>query len=369
MHTFHSYINDTISHRKIILAYGWSDFFPGESPDTLQYQHKNFTQNGRQYITSGNTYILSCYFYNMTSSEPGAAVSFEVSSGNLLMEFCSCSNCQKTNGGSGGAVAVQEGSFIMHKVCGMKCESKHNCAFLLSSASPINTVFDCSIANCFALEWYTMYHNIGNANITRANISNNICARTSAIYCSPNQPFSNEIKIGNIICYCSIANNTANADRCLWFKNEDYQNEIHHTNIILNKQKDSASYGLIYAATETTIKNSCIMENIGSPIFHNINGGFTIISSSLDENISSISGTLDTENKGSISFINGIYFLELGSCKATIDYLGSDVSISMEPSSIPKQKFTCFNLRKFDIIINIMATFQYTFLISGISTR
>ena len=306
----------------------WDDLFGSvENPNTNQYHHKNFTKDERQIITSGSAYILSCYFYDMTHSLRGVAISVETDASNnfcILIESTSFSNCsvKSTSYVYGAAILIQYANTILHSVCGYRCSSSFHEGFsnIYPGSWGINSAIDCSVACCQASSEYTMYHNGGTINITRINLSNNTSVYTSALYCSPTKSFIEGNKGGCVVSYCSLAHNNASLARCIRFYESQYEYEISHSNIIHNIQDDT-SEGLIRSHSKTTIKFACIQENLGSPIFHNTNGGFTFINCSVDENINSVLGTrLNIAQIGSTKFINEIKFIDSGECKAEFNH-------------------------------------------------
>ena len=217
-----------------------------------------------------------------------------------------------------GAIYIAQGNSFLYKVCGYMCKSACNCAFATSFASPLNSLLDCSISSCEAEEWYITYHQNGNINTTRVNLSNNKCTYTSALYYFPGKAFTGG-NVGSIICYCIIANNEAYSSRCIRLYNADYEYEISNSNIINNIQQDSASHGLIYSKGKTTIKNTCIMDNIGSPIFQNTDNEFILINCSLDGDINLYSDTPPTiVQEASSNFVNSIYIINYNECKLNL---------------------------------------------------
>ena len=198
---------------------------------------------------------------------------------------------------------------------GYECTSVQNCGFLTAHSSRVNSVDYCSISNCKAKSEYTMYHNRGRINISRLNLSNNNCAYTSALHCNPGSSFLGGQKIGSILLFCTFVRNNASQCRCIRFMNQEFGYEIINTNIVNNKQIKTSD-GLIKSFGKTTIKNSCIMNNIGSPIFYFTNSQCTIINCSIDVNSLSVSGIdLNIEQKGSISFINEMSIIQLRKCR------------------------------------------------------
>ena len=361
--------NNTINNNHIVqtvVLFDWLDFFPGVSkPNTPELQYKNFTNDQHQAINN-NAYVLSCYFFDLTRQSSGGAIYIKVSSSIdlcILIESTSFSVCQSQIYGA--AIFIQNANTALHSVCGYNCSSSYHDSFcnIYSANKNINSAVDCSTSSCKATEEFTMFHYGGKINITRVNISNNQCKFTSALSCGPTKTIHEENNIGNIVYYCSFSQNNATNNKCIRFFSSAYDYAIIRTNIIKNEQSE-ATEGLIYSVSKTIITDSCIMENIGSPIFHNTNGGFTLINCSVDENINSyLSSPPNTSDKNSKTFINGIKFIELGMCQATIDNL---IPIIMEPGLTLKQRcytWYCEDLIKHSISQNMISIFKFSLLI------
>ena len=301
----------------------WSSYFPEIAQKTdLDYQ--NFTQGQCVKYNEFSIYIHFCIFFNMSNSDNGAALSITASESNnycVLIELTSFSTCRIESPSKvyGGAIWIQFANVVLSAVCGYDCHStyyegfSHIYAPTSQSSLQINSEIDCSVTKCSSFEYYTTHHRNGHINISRVNFSNNKCSFNSAFECYPSNTFPNT-NTGNIVSFCNIAQNNASHYRCIYLATS-YDHEFMSTNIVSNNQKDQQDYGLLITQGKTTFYNSCIMKNIGSPIFHNSNGEFIIINCSVDENIELYKGKApNIHQKGTSSFFNTISFIEIGSC-------------------------------------------------------
>ena len=132
----------------------------------------------------------------------GGSIYFYVSNGNLLIESSTFINCTLQSTSStidvyGAAIYVGNGNTVLHNVCGSDCYSSSYSGFanieLYSTSYTMNYVIESSIANCVALNYYTMYHYRANIQYKSVNLSNNNAYRYSAIRCYPNQKDGNGI--------------------------------------------------------------------------------------------------------------------------------------------------------------------------------
>ena len=300
---------------------GWETFF------SLSYKtisNKKFTKNQRQSFTNGYAQVQLCLFYDITSPQTGASIFYSVSDGYFLVEFSSFMNCHMIQKSStdAGAIYVESSHFLMQKVCGYECTSVKNCGFASLKLTSDNYALECSISNCEANEFHTIYTEKGNIKLNKMNLTNNICTYTSSIYSYPTKSVTDQNKVGTIFSYCSFINNQALQYTTLSLWNSGFEYELLNINIISNKQ-NSTNGGLILNYGKAVIQNSCISDNIGSPIFQN-NGVCTLINCSVTDK-SVIGTSLNIEQIGTISFSNEFDVISLGGCVSNLMILCTSV--------------------------------------------
>ena len=198
----------------------WIDFYKDITPPTKGnglYQNESYTGSNKLNSTEGSAWISNCYFYDMSSSSSGGAISTE-SVDNFLIEASTFVNCRmNSNSGYGAAIYSKNGNIVLDHVCGTNCYSAYFEGFSdiygKSSGKSINYVHDSSVAYCVASNQFTMYHYYGHIDIKSVNLSHNEAARYSALTCWPSS--TNENNIGTSISYSSFSNNTASSQRCI----------------------------------------------------------------------------------------------------------------------------------------------------------
>ena len=242
-----------------------------------------------------------------------------------LIELSTFSYCGVSSSAEmyGGALMISYINIVLHNVCGFQCSSTFHDGFsniYSISTKGVNSILDCSITRCKAVDYYTMFNQNGNINVSFVNFSYNNALQTSAILCWPTTSFSGKT-VGCIVSYCSLAHNNASLCKCIYtYGFTEY--EIEYTNIIYNEQAVNQNNGLIRSDEKSTIRNSCIIKNIGSPIFHNTNNEFILIGCYVDSGINSYLGKPpNIVQIGTKTFINQIEFISYGSCEASLDYI------------------------------------------------
>ena len=223
--------------------------------------------------SSGNAYILDCYFHDMKyeGERGGGAIDFAFENSRLLIESCTFDSCCAKH--DAGAIRAENTDCVMNRICGYKCKATQlRCSFCcnIENNCDKNYALDCSISNCEAKSQYTMFHQYGHIIIKSVNLSSNTCNACSAIQCLPNKVIPNEEDLGTVISYSSFAHNIAKSNNCIVLSYSDAQAnhyKINNTNIIYNKQEIPNGNGLIYTNGNTKIENTCIMKNSGDPIF------------------------------------------------------------------------------------------------------
>ena len=161
-----------------------------------------------------NAWISNCYFYDMSSSSSGGAISFSGSdSTHFLVEKSNFVNCRMTDtSGDAGAINVNPSNSVLKSICCYNCHSSNyegGCNIYgpnSNSNNIINYVHDSSVAYCVASSYYTMVHEYGYIEIKSVNLSHNQANQYSALDCAPS---SKQGTYGTSISYSSFADNTA----------------------------------------------------------------------------------------------------------------------------------------------------------------
>ena len=297
----------------------WTEFY-GEELEEPNYNNYTYCQQETCEnktsinLIEKNAWISNCYFLNMSSPSNGAAIHDE-STNNLLIEECTFDRCKISGQNRGGAIYVHSSNCVLHKVCGVSCESSYISSFSYigqeSSKQTNNTVYDSSVAYCNAVSYYAMYHSFGYIDIKSVNLSHNK-AKSSypALYSQPSS--TNGGKYGTSISYSSFSNNSAQ-NRCIYFgykSSSANQYEINYSNIIRNPTKNT-----IYAASGALEMRECtILENT-SPAF---DGSITLIKCTVSEG--QIEDDSDVNiNETTNSFIYGLTFISTADCVNIFD--------------------------------------------------
>ena len=283
---------------------------------------------------SNNLYVVNCYFYLITYSGDGAAIYLD---GNyhFLVEFSTFVECSAF---FGGGLYISQADFAMNYVCAIECKAyiRSSFTFVTNSGRTVNSIHHSSIAYCFAKDLYTMFHWCGYIDIQSVNISHNTASSYSALDCAPDKP--NENDIGTSISYSSFADNNVTFSMCIDLNyavshSEASTYKISNSNILRN----TGYFPIHLFRGELTMINTCIM---GNQDFKNVfylvydDCKCTIIECSIDNITTTGSGSLDTILIGTNSFINGLTFIETGSCLNTFDTIGG-----LAPSNIQAELF------------------------------
>ena len=255
------------------ILFSWDAYYGSLSIEE-QYDNKEFTSKNQVLnLTEGNTYIHNSFFHNMHSSAHGGAIVYSKQGSNFLVEKCLFHNCSSN---FTSAIIVSAGNFVLSLTCGEHCFSSGNDGFSsvhTDEKRERNTVFGSSISYCQANERYIIYHEKGPIDIKSLNISHNIAQIASSIGCLPDK-FFDEIKLGTMISYSNINNNTATKEQCLVMNNQNNEecgHKIDMTNIISNQANRT-----IYSKGETNMFYCSILNN-RSPCFYSTNQNLKII--------------------------------------------------------------------------------------------
>ena len=357
----------------------WQTFLPDVEQPTGNnlIQHDSFINSHRTEIRETSAYVLSCYFYNLTSPQNGAAIFFSAPNKYLMIECSTFFDCHKSNSGDAGAFYVNKGNIVMNKVRGFKCTSDNNCAFCCiidDSERNMSHFFDCSLSNCISKNQHVLYIQHGTVELIRVNMSHNSCKEDFGFQGIPSKSFEYKGEnIGLLLSFSSLAENNASSFFGMRLENSNFNKLLKNINFIKNEQKNTG-YGMVYCVGKTHIQNSCIMLNTGSPIFQSIEGETSLINCSVDS-LSTNGNALNTGSIGEASFINGIAFLNVKICTATFDTI-EGVSMIIDPDSLARispskdlcPTLYCGDKHEFGDI-NIVRAFKYFWFLSFISTN
>ena len=161
------------------------------------------------------------------------------------------------------------------------------------------------------------------------NLSHNTVSQYSALTCFPSTSKNEDNNIGTSVTYSSFADNNATSQCCIllnyfyYWSSSTIEHNICNSNIIRNIGKNTIrnEYGT------TTIQNCTIMENKGSPVF---SGSITLIKCAVSDDQYKDATNLNTGKVLTNSFINGLTFIQTGSCVNIFDTIGSLI-----PSNMP----------------------------------
>ena len=189
----------------------WIDFYKDVIPPTKGdglYQNESCTGSNKLAPTATSAWISNCYFYDMSSSLSGGAISFNGSlSTHFLVEKSTFVNCRMTGiqdgsrvRGTGGAIYVNISNSVLKSICCYNCYSANTggaCTVYgpnSDSSNLINYVHDSSVAYCVTDNYNTMDHLYGYIDVKSSNFSHNkvkdVC---SALRCIPTSTNENGI--------------------------------------------------------------------------------------------------------------------------------------------------------------------------------
>jgi hypothetical protein len=321
----------------------WDDFFTG-NPTIIQ--QKEF---GTQQTPSGTkVYVSKCLFKTITSGSNGGALSC-TSATEMLVESSSFFSI-KTSGQYGGAIFFSNsgGQCVLYAVCGYDCYSTYTSynsygqfvrTIVNSDLSSKNYVNYSSIVHCISEisnSYRMLYLDYGKISCESVNVSMNKCYyETAVIY----RPFSNSAICS--ITYSSFTNNIATYYTCIRLATECAKLEIRCCNILRNAQGSLDSCGTINTEKNTTIENSCILENTATYIFYQEYSSYTITLSKCTVDSTSNNRNLIIQNTVTRSFILALNHMSTRNCHSEYDSAGYLTPIIQSPSSSKKQMHCC----------------------------
>jgi hypothetical protein len=322
---------------------GWNDYFTG-SPTPIQS-----TESGTRLTPlNANVQVLNCLFRSITSTDHGGALCC-TSVKCLLVESSSFFSC-KTSSTYGGAIYffnANSGQSVLHAVCGYDCRGSDNDysdgqfsrVDVCDTASSMCYFNYSSISRCmngYSNAGYTVCHQKGKIYCPSVNISMNKCYRSSGIYYGP---FVDSNYTTCLLTYSTFADNIGIEFICIWLIRPDAKYEIKSCNILRNSHV-SSTHGIIQANGNTFISDSCILENIGTYIFH-VSSSYTITLTNCTVDKTTRTGSLKFQNPPTKSFILALNHMSTRNCHSEYDSAGTLTPNIQFPSSSKKQKLYC----------------------------
>jgi hypothetical protein len=349
-------------------TFSWNDYFSGTSiQTTLSGEHKT-----RQNPSVTSVYVLNCLFNECTSGSSGGALCC-TSVTSLLIEFSYFFSC-KTSSNSAGAIYFSNGGgqCVLYGVCGYDCCSTHTSTsyyqFAIvevnNGASSKNYINYTSISRCVnerSDSHYITRLDNGKICCLSVNISMNKSQQQSGII---TYPFADSNSVTSSLFYSTIIDNKSSGSICIYFHRGGSNHEIKCCNILRNTQV-STSYGLIFADTNSVIKDSCILENTATSIFYIHSSYYSITLSNCTVDRTTNNGYLKTQNTVTKSFILGLNHMSTKNCNAEYDSIGT---LSAIPYSNPTKKvlsYTCNCQGRISISYSIVWLLIFTFFHSN----
>ena len=316
-----------------LLKNDWNEYFAGYSINESKIGiNSTFILNDQN-----NCYIKDCFFQDTTKTACFMYLDAEAEN-KVLCEYSMFINCKSDSEGGGGIYfRSQNGEIIIHHVCGIKCicinASHTDGQFIMTWLDQQNErrsyLKDSSVTQCIndgseVAYSHIVYFNKGNVEFERINSSFNSVRHHSGITINPT---NKEEPIGKMS-FSSICNNTA-IDSMIVSIFADCI--IDSCNILHNKQ-NTEDNGIIHAieGQHSTIKNCCILDNHGYPVFKNLEDQSTpliIINCTVDLNMECVKGhsykdgSIEMRNMPYITtrFINELSFFSTGDCQFSYD--------------------------------------------------
>ena len=300
----------------------WNEYFKDSEPNII-LQGQSGEKTRESYWNYNNYYVIDCYF----SETEGAALFFEINDKEgvkCLIEYSMFVKCKGINT-NGGAINFfnQNSEFIAHNLCGVECETSNGGAFIFSKVDNTwqlknrNFLLDSSTTKSITeVTSHVICYDSGQIHYENINSTQHRTKIGAGIYLDAN--------IGSVK-YCSICNNTAVENQVVIL----YRHTVFDTcNILHNSQLKNESGFIKVFAEGNTIKNSCILNNIGHPVFECAEGAsITSINCTLDLNIECLKdysyavGNVKIIDTPFITsrFVNKLEFISTGECKVSID--------------------------------------------------
>jgi hypothetical protein len=322
----------------------WGDYFTG-SPTKIQSKEYGASQP----LSDSSVHVSNCLFRTITSTSNGGALSCSSSVTYLLIESTSFFSCKTS--GYGGAiyfVNTNSGQCVLYEVCGNDCcttsntYGQFNCIELGNTASSKNYVNYSSIARCVnenSNTYHTLRHCYGINYCPSINVSMNKCYYRSGIY---SIPYSNSNSVTCSLSYSTFTDNSATHSICIMLYTTGAKYEIKSCNILRNTQVSLGSGGTIRSDGDTTIKDSCILENTATYVLFQ-GSSYTITLSNCIVDSTSKSGNVVTQSTVTKSFILALNHISTRNCHAQYDSVGTLTAIlSVSP---PINKSLCYSWR------------------------
>jgi hypothetical protein len=325
--------------------FSWNEYFSSSPTTTL-----NSTEyNSQRSYSSGNIYVLNCLFNSFTSTSDGGALFCSSSVTYLLLESSSFFSC-KTSDSRGGAIFVSNSNncqCVLYGVCGNDCCSTRSggssfqfaLIHVYDGASNKNYVNYSSISRCLnerSATYYMLCLEYGKIFCPSVNMSMNKCYQHSGIDCYPSIDSSS---VTCSISYSTFADNIVSDCICNYFSIGSAKYDVKCYNILRNTHV-SNSYGIIYAAVNLKIEDSCILENTANYIFYSGSSSYTITLSNCTVDKISSDGYLTIQNTVTKSFILGLNHISTQNCHSEYDSAGTLTVIPY--ISYPTKKTFCY---------------------------
>ena len=99
----------------------WTEFYKDTAEPTNENGlFQNYTGSNKQTLSESQTWVIKCYFHDMSTQGDGGAINSK-SLNKLLIETSTFVNCSASN--NGGAIFISSGDCVIHEVCGYQCTS------------------------------------------------------------------------------------------------------------------------------------------------------------------------------------------------------------------------------------------------------
>jgi hypothetical protein len=323
----------------------WSNYFTG-SPTLLQ----STEYQTRQTSSATNLHVLYCLFRSITLTSGGGGGALYCTSTNLLVESSSFFSCKASD--RGGGIYFNngnDGQCVLHEVCGYDCcrtsSSSGQFAYIgvKHAISNKNCVNFSSITRCvndISGSSNTLYPDYGNICCQSINISMNECYRHSAIFLYPVVD-SNSVTCS--VSYSSFTDNIATGYTCIHLYEGSAKYEMKSCNVLRNTQGTLDSGGTISTYGNLVIRDSCILENTATYIFHGSSRRITLSNCTVDK--TSNNGYLTIQNKVTKSFILVLNHMSTRNCYSEYDSAGT-LTPNLHTHS-PTKQVRCFTHLKY----------------------
>jgi hypothetical protein len=301
----------------------WNDFYNTQQPTPINKQ----TYGSRLSSSSESVYVSNCLFRSINSASDGGALSCINSVVYFLTESSSFSSCI-TSGRIGGAIYfynTNDGQSALYEVCFNNCystnttlPSRGQSAYMCvkDNYTSKNYVNYSSIVRCAtenSSSWFTLYLGYGKHCCVSINSSMNKCGYRSGIHCIP---FFNSTSVTCSLSYSSFADNNASVSGCIKLERGGAKYEVKSCIVLRNTQVDLDSEGTIIIFGNTTIEDSCILENKATYIFFIQSSSYTTIFSNCLIDSTSNNQNLTIQNTVSKCFVLELSLMSTHDCHA-----------------------------------------------------